>query len=65
MCGTLLVWDTTCPDTSAPSYSAIAAAEVGGVANQAEHKKYVKYAHLDHSHIFTPIAIEEFLGQRL
>ena len=35
-----------------------AAAEAGAVANQAEHKKCVKYAHLDHHHIFTPIAIE-------
>ena len=57
-CGKLLVWDVTCPDTYAPSYSAFAAAEAGAVANQAEHKKCVKYAHLDHNHIFTPIAIE-------
>ena len=35
-----------------------AAAEAGAVAYQAEHKKCVKYAHLDHHHIFTPIAIE-------
>ena len=57
-CGKLLAWDATCPDTYAPSYSAFAAAEAGAVANQAEHKKCVKYAHLDHNHIFTPIANE-------
>ena len=50
--------EATCPDTYAPPYSAIAAAEAGGVASQAEHKQGVKYAHLDHNHIFTPIAIE-------
>jgi hypothetical protein len=44
-CGKLLVWDATCPDTYAPSYSAFAAAEAGAVANQAEHKKCVKYMH--------------------
>ena len=42
-----------------PSYSAIAAAEAGRVANLAEHKTRVKYTHLDHNHIFTPIAIEK------
>ena len=35
-CGKLHVRDATCPDTYAPSYSAIAAQEAGGVANQAE-----------------------------
>ena len=28
------------------------------MANQAEHKKCVMYAHLDQNHIFMPIAIE-------
>ena len=40
----------TCSDTYAPSYSAIAATYAGGVANQAEVKKCVKYVHLDHNH---------------
>ena len=56
--------EATCPDTYAPPYSAIAAAEAGGVASQAEHKQGVKYAHLDHNHIhvFTPIVIERHQG---
>ena len=31
-CGQLLVWDATCPDIFAPSYSTIAAHQVGAVA---------------------------------
>ena len=77
-CGQLLVWDATCPDTFAPSYSTIAAKQVGAVAQQAEEKKMQKYKHLDSCYFFTPVAIEtsgvfgpktmEFLkglGQRL
>ena len=55
----------TMPDTYAPSYSAIAAAEVGGVASQAEHNKCMKYAHLDCSHLFTPIASGVFGSETL
>ena len=43
------------------SYATIAVAEAGlgaAVANQAECKKQLKYAHLGPDHIFTPIAIE-------
>ncbi|KAL5477115.1 hypothetical protein EMCRGX_G023860 [Ephydatia muelleri] len=40
------VWDATCPDTFAPSYSAIAAQQVGAVAQQAEDRKMQKYKHL-------------------
>ena len=57
-CGQLLVWDATCPDTFAPSYSTIAAQQVGAVAQQAEDKKMQKYKHLDSCHFFTPVAIE-------
>ena len=45
-CGQLLVWDATCTDTLAPSYSTIAAHQVGAVAQQAEDRKMHKYKHL-------------------
>ena len=66
-CGQLLVWDATCPDTFAASYSAIAAKQVGAVAQQAEEKKMQKYKHLDSCHFFTPVAIETtgVFGQRI
>ncbi|KAL5509461.1 hypothetical protein EMCRGX_G004842 [Ephydatia muelleri] len=57
-CGQLLVWDATCPDTFAPSYSTIAAQQVGAVAQQAEDKKTQKYKHLSSHLFFTPVAIE-------
>ena len=57
-CGQLLVWDAMCPDTFAPSYSTIAAKQVGAVAQQAEEKKMQKYKHLDSCYFFTPVAIE-------
>ena len=53
-----LVWDATCPDTLAPSYVLIASAETGAVAREAEHRKEMKYSHLENSHYFVPIAIE-------
>ena len=56
--GKLLVWDATCPDTFAPSYTAWATSEPGAVAALAEEKKRDKYAHLDPSHSFTPVAVE-------
>ena len=56
--GRLLVWDATCPDTFAPSYVASANNEAGAVAALAEERKKTKYAHLDSSHTFTPVAIE-------
>ena len=57
-CGQLLVWDATCPNTFAPSYSTIAAHQVGAVAQQAEDRKMRKYKHLDSCYFFTPVAIE-------
>ena len=66
-CGQLLVWNATCPDTFAPSYSTIAAHQVGAVAQQAEDRKMQKYKHLDSCYFFTPVAIETSgdLDQRL
>ena len=52
------MWDATCPDTFAPSYSTIAAQQVGAVAQQAEDRKMQKYKHLDSCYFFTPVAIE-------
>eukprot|EP00731_Ephydatia_muelleri_P000771 Em0001g771a len=57
-CGQLLVWDATCPDTFAPSYSTIAAHQVGAVTQQAEDRKMQKYKHLYSCYFFTPVAIE-------
>ena len=34
--GKVLVWDATCPDTLAPSYSSLATREAGAVAEEAE-----------------------------
>ena len=56
--GKLLVWDATCPDTFAPSYTLLATSEAGAVAAQAEEKKCDKYCHLNPSHCFVPVAIE-------
>lgn len=56
--GKALVWDATCPDTFAPSYQASAALKAGAVAAQAEQAKKTKYAHLDTSHYFVPVAVE-------
>ena len=41
--GKVLVWDATCPDTLAPSYSSLATREVGAVAEEAERRKKAKY----------------------
>ena len=56
--GKILVWDATCPDTLAPSHSLLAIREAGAVAADAEFKKRQKYAHLDSSHFFVPVAVE-------
>ena len=56
--GKLLVWDATCPDTFAPSYSALATIEAGAVAAKAEAGKCQIYSHLDPNHLFEPVAIE-------
>ena len=64
-CGKLLVWDATCVDTYAPSYSRVASEEAGAVADQAEKRKSDKYSNLDpntcmymYMYLFAPIVIE-------
>ena len=56
--GKLLVWDATCPDTFAPSYSMHATKEAGAVAALAEERKVAKYMCLSAMHTMTPVAIE-------
>ena len=54
-------WDTTCPDTLAPSYTySFATREAGAVTEEAERKKSARYSHLERSHYFVPIAVEIF-----
>ena len=50
--------DATCPDTLALSHITLAASEGGAVAADAERRKNLKYAHLDRSLLFIPVAIE-------
>ena len=54
----MLVWDATCPDTLAPSYSRMAVRVPGAVAADAEYNKTQKYMHFTSSHIFVPVAVE-------
>ena len=61
--GKVLVWDATCPDTLAPSYSTLAVREAGAVEDEAERRK-VKYAHLENSHLWLSKPWES-LGPRL
>ena len=56
--GKVLVWDVTCPDTLVTSYRAVASREMGAVAREAERMMKAKYAHLESSHHFVPIAVE-------
>jgi len=56
--GKVLVWDAICPDTYTPSYISHAIREAGAVAQRAEHLQISKYAHLDSSHHFIPVAVE-------
>ena len=56
--GKVLVWDTTCADSLAPSYTTLAAREARAVAANAEQRKHSKYSHLDATHHFVPIATE-------
>ena len=69
------MWDATCPDTYAPSYSPNATSEAGTVATQAEERKEAKYSHLnpfsllaiETSGVFGPKTMQfvHELGQRL
>ena len=56
--GRMLVWDVTCADTLAPSHRQLASREAGAVVASAEQRKKSKYAHLEATHQFVPIAIE-------
>ena len=58
MSGRVLFWDVTYPDTLVPSYAALATRKAGAVAAEMERRKKEKYAHLDPSHFFVPIAVE-------
>ena len=50
------VWDATCPDTLAQSYSA--ASGTGAVAARPETRKLTKYDSLAPIHTIVPVAIE-------
>ena len=56
--GRVLVWDITCADTLAPSHRQLASRQAGAVVANAEQRKKNKYAHLEATHHFVPIAIE-------
>ena len=56
--GKALVWDATCPDTLASSYSVRASREAGAVASYAENRKDDIYANLNLNHIFVPVVVE-------
>ena len=60
----MLVWDATCPDTLAPSYTKFATRKAEAVADEAERKKRAKYSHLEVSHHFVPIAVVTVLFSR-
>ena len=45
-------------DTLAPFHRVLAAREAGAVADDAKHRKRVKYTHLESTHYFIPVAIE-------
>ena len=54
----VLVWDATCLDTLAPSYSSLVTREAGAVAEETERRKKAKYSHLERLHCFIPVAVE-------
>ena len=56
--GRLLVWDTTCLYTFAPSHLPSATREADAVAALAKQSKQEKYAALNQHYNFTPVAIE-------
>ena len=57
--GRCLVWDFTCPDTTAASHLNRAAVGAGVGASDAEEKR-AKYASLSSMFEFVPIAVETF-----
>ena len=56
-CGRALAWDVTCRDTY-PSHLRLATSEAGAIVEQAEVSKSAKYADLQASYHFVPVAIE-------
>ena len=56
--GRCLVWDFTCVNTYAASYTSNATREARAVATTAEARKREKYVLLSRSHHFVPVAIE-------
>ena len=52
------MWDATCLDNLAKSHTTIAVQQASAVALDAEHRKRLKYSHLDGSHHFVPVAVE-------
>ena len=55
--GRALVWDVTCPDTLAHSYQQISVREAGSVAAESERHKRLKYANINFSDLFVPVAV--------
>ena len=55
--GRVLVWEVTCADTLSPSHRELASREARAVAASAEQRKRNKYAHLEATHHFVPIAM--------
>ena len=66
--GKVLMWDATCPETLALSYTNFATKNAGSVVEETERKKRAKYSHLEASHHFVPVrrcaVTGVFLGQR-
>ena len=56
--GRVLVWDLTFADTLAPSHTQLASREAGAVVASAEQRMKSKYAHLEATYHFVPIAVE-------
>ena len=56
--GKCLAWDVTVTDTLAPSYAHLSSVSAGSVAERAAERKIVKYAGLEPTHTFMPIAME-------
>ena len=60
--GKCLIWDVTCANRLAQSYSSIAKEEGASVASRAEALKREKYSNLNNTYVFQPIATETFGG---
>ena len=56
--GRCVTWDVTVPDTFAASHLSFTSVLAGAAANRAAELKHGKYATLQQTHIFTPVAVE-------